>query len=127
MGLFQQGDALERGRWLTGRAALEGNRDLAGPGATSSFIHSQQECMCPKGKITVQSRPPTGKLIVEIPPFMVQNPSKQSHPVGWDFSYSFSAYITNLTRKSDPTAAGAKKGNHPHRRGDTAWTANSSP
>lgn len=36
-------------------------------------------------------------------------------------------YITNLTRKSDPTEAGAKRGNHPSRPEDTAWMASSSP
>ena len=64
----------------------------------------------------LRTGPPTGNHVVEIPPFMVQNPSKQNYPVGWDFSYILWVYVTDLAGKSDPRAAGAKRGNYPSRR-----------
>lgn len=92
-----------------------------------SSVSSQQECIRPKGKITVQSRPTHRKPHCWDPWFQGSESFKTKLPCRQGLQLLPLVYITNLIRKSDPTAAGAKRRNHPSRPEDTAWMASSSP
>lgn len=131
---WQRLDTLERG-WLPGGGTTGGNRDQTCPVlcvrglSLGAALSTCSKNACALGtKITVQSRPTHRKPHGWHPLLswfrILQN--KQNYPVGWGFTYSLLVYITNLTRKSDPTAAGTGRGSGPHRR-DSSQASSSSP
>lgn len=113
-----------RGEWLTEGGTIGGKQRpnlpsfvwaRAGAGSSLSALSKNVYALGSETDCSGQAHPQETTLLRSLLSWFRILQNKQGYPVGWDSSYSLLIYIADFTGKSDPTAAGAKRGNYPSR------------
>lgn len=113
-----------RGEWLPEGGSIGGQQGSnlpsfvwarAGADSSQSALSKNVYALGRKTAYSEQAHPQETTLLRSLLSWLRILQNKQPYPVGWDFSYTLLIYIADLIGKSDPTAAGAKRGNYPSR------------